>query len=293
MRRAIEAGVPQRRIEESAARTQARIDSGVQKVVGVNAWRRDEEPEVPVLEIDQAEVRARQVVRLEELRRRRDGGAVAAALAALTACARSGEGNLLALTLDAMRLGATVGEATAALEEVWGRYHPSPTALTGVYRNEMEAEGDDAVERLRERAAAFAERHGRRPRILVAKVGQDGHDRGQKVVASAFADFGWDVDLGSLFQTPAEVARQAVENDVHVVGVSSLAGAHRALVPELKRELAALGRGDVLVVVGGVVPPQDVDALHDAGAAAVFGPGTRLPAAAARLLDLLEEGADS
>jgi len=292
MRRAIEAGVPQRRIEESAARTQARIDSGVQKVVGVNAWRRDEEPEVAVLEIDQAEVRARQVARLEELRRHRDGGAVAAALAALTACARSGEGNLLALTLDAMRLGATVGEATAALEEVWGRYHPSPTALTGVYRSEMEAEGDDAVERLRERAAAFAERHGRRPRILVAKVGQDGHDRGQKVVASAFADFGWDVDLGSLFQTPAEVARQAVENDVHVVGVSSLAGAHRALVPELKRELAALGRDDVLVVVGGVVPPQDLDALREAGAAAVFGPGTRLPAAAARLLDLLE-GADS
>ncbi|RMH79102.1 MAG: methylmalonyl-CoA mutase [Actinomyces sp.] len=288
MAAAIEAGLPKLRIEEAAARTQARIDSGQQVVIGVNRYRVDDEIPVEVLKVDNAAVREAQIAKLERLRAERDSDAVDAALAALTRCAASGEGNLLAAAVDAARVGATVGEMSAALEKVFGRHTATVRTLEGVYSSEIG--DDDGVERVRRRTADFAERHGRRPRILVAKIGQDGHDRGQKVIATAFADLGFDVDIGPLFATPAEVARQAVEADVHVVGVSSLAAGHLTLVPELRRELDELGRGDILIVVGGVVPPDDVPALLEAGAVAVYPPGTVISGAADELLDLLEAG---
>jgi methylmalonyl-CoA mutase len=290
MTRAIEQGLPKLRIEEAAARAQAHLDSGARVLVGVNRWPPLVESEVPVHSVDNRKVRERQIARLRALKAARDGAAVARALAALTACARGTAGNLLELSVDAARAGATVGEMTAALEEAWGRHAPSLRVAAGAYSRAM-GEGAESVERARARAARFAARSGRRPRMLVAKVGQDGHDRGQKVVASAFADFGWDVDIGSLFLTPEEVARQAVENDVHVIGVSSLAGGHLTLVPALRAALASLGRDDVLIVVGGVVPPQDHARLRAAGAAAIFGPGTVLTRAAESLTDLLEGGA--
>jgi len=285
MTRAIESGLPKLRIEEAAARAQARIDAGRQVIVGVNRYRPKVEDEVDVLAVDNERVRAAQVARLQELRASRDDAAVSKALDALAACAETGEGNLLACAVDAARALATVGEMSAALERVWGRHRATVRAVSGVYSAEMEG---DAVERVRARVERFEEAHGRRPRLLVAKMGQDGHDRGQKVIASSFADLGFDVDIGPLFQTPAETARQAVENDVHVVGVSSLAAGHLTLVPELRAELERLGRGDVLVVVGGVVPPQDHAALKEAGAAAIFGPGTVVAEAAEELLALLE-----
>jgi methylmalonyl-CoA mutase len=296
MARAIDEGLPKLRIEEAAARTQARIDSGRQPVIGVNTFRVDDDEQVDVLKVDNARVRAEQLEKLRRLREERDGEAVRTALAALTNAAAAatagtrGRGldeNLLTLGVAAARAKATVGEISDALEAVWGRHTGQIRTITGVYRDE--AGPDEAVETVRAAAAAFEAAEGRRPRILVAKMGQDGHDRGQKVIATAFADLGFDVDVGPLFQTPAEVARQAVEADVHVVGVNSLAAGHLTLVPALREELAALGREDVLVVVGGVIPPQDYDALRAAGAAAIFGPGTVIADAALGLLRTLGE----
>ena len=288
MARAIENGLPKLRIEEAAARTQARIDSGRQPVVGVNMYRLDENENIDVLRVDNSAVRARQIEKLQRLRAERDNDACRAALDALTngAAAASGpDTNLLALAVDAARAKATVGEISDAMERVFGRHVAEIRTISGVYRHEV---GDQSnVERLRALVTRFAEHDGRRPRILVAKIGQDGHDRGQKVIATAFADLGFDVDVGPLFQTPAEVARQAIEADVHIVGVSSLAAGHLTLVPELKNELAALDRPDILVVVGGVIPPQDFDALRDAGAAAIFPPGTVIADAAIDLMQKL------
>ena len=285
MASAIEAGIPKLRIEEAAARTQARIDSGRQTVVGVNRYRPDEAVQVDVRRIDNAQVRADQVARLERLRAERDPAACEAALAALARSADTGEGNLLALAVDAARARATVGEISDALEQAWGRHVAEVRTISGVFMGEVG--GDGQVADARARAAGFADVHGRRPRILVAKVGQDGHDRGQKVIATAFADIGFDVDIGPLFSTPAEVARQAVENDVHVVGVSSLAAGHLTLVPELRDALAELGRPDIAIAVGGVIPDQDHDELRAAGAAAIFPPGTVVAAAAVELLEQL------
>jgi len=283
MTRAIESGIPKMRIEEAAARTQARIDSGRQTLVGVNRFRPEMADDVDVLKVRNAEVRASQLAKLERLRTERDPDAVAQSLAALTHGAETGEGNLLALAVDAARAHATVGEISDALEKVFGRHVAEVRTIEGVYRSEV-GEGSAAVNEVRALIDRFAELDGRRPRILVAKMGQDGHDRGQKVIATGFADLGFDVDIGPLFQTPTEAARQAVENDVHVVGASSLAAGHLTLVPELRDELAALGRDDIMIVVGGVVPPDDVGELVAAGAAAVFGPGTVIGEAAERLV---------
>ncbi|MBY0311235.1 MAG: methylmalonyl-CoA mutase [Phycisphaerales bacterium] len=290
MAKAIEAGIPKLRIEEAAARTQARIDSGQQTVVGVNKFRPPHMDKVEVLKIDNSAVRSSQIARLEKLRSTRDASAVRSALDTLEASARSGEGNLFALSIDAARAMATVGEISDALERAFGRHEAEVRSVQGVYLREAASSSAGAigVESVRRRVAAFAEREGRRPRILIAKMGQDGHDRGQKVVASAYADMGFDVDIGPLFQTPEETARQGVENDVHVVGVSSLAAGHLTLVPALVSELSRLGRPDILVVVGGVIPPQDNAQLFAAGASAVFGPGTVITDAASKLLDLLD-----
>jgi methylmalonyl-CoA mutase len=285
MTKAIETGLPKMRIEEAAARKQARIDAGKDIIVGVNAYRAEEDARVPLLEIDNAAVRNAQIRRLEDLKRNRDRAAVQAALDRLAESARTGQGNLLELAVDAARRHATLGEISSALEKVWGRYQAPIRTLSGAYMAESASSAD--FEEARRLSDEFANSEGRRPRLLVAKMGQDGHDRGAKVIAAAFADLGFDVDIGPLFQTPREVARHAVENDVHVVGVSSLAGAHRTLVPQLIEELKRLGRDDILVIVGGVVPPQDYDLLRQAGAAAVFGPGTVIPAAARQILHIL------
>ena len=295
MAAAISTGLPKLRIEEAAARTQARIDSGRQAVIGVNRHLLDDGAGAPVevRRIDNAEVRRRQIARLEQLRAERDTEPLRAALEALTAAARTGEGNLLELSIDAARAHATVGEISDALETVYGRHVAEIRAVEGVYRDEARDPGSGdgieagGVDDVRGRVDEFAARRGRRPRILVAKVGQDGHDRGQKVIATAFADLGFDVDVGPLFATPAEVARQAVEADVHVVGVSSLAAGHMTLVPELRDELERLGRSDIAIVVGGVVPDADVDELLTAGALAVYQPGTVVSEAAAELLEHL------
>ena len=286
MAKAIETGLPKMRIEEAAARTQARIDSGQQTIVGVNRWRPDSEEELAIRKVDTSAVREAQLARLRQLREDRDDRAVEQALAALTTSAGTGEGNLLDLSVRAARAKATVGEISDALEKVWGRHRATIRSISGVYGGEVGAHSDD-VNEARAAAETFAGHEGRRPRILVAKMGQDGHDRGQKVIATAFADLGFDVDIGPLFQTPEETARQAVENDVHVVGVSSLAAGHLTLVPQLKVALAALGRDDILVVVGGVIPPQDHEALRQAGVAAIFGPGTVIGKAAKSLLEEL------
>jgi len=288
MTKAIESGLPKRRIEEAAAKAQARIDSGRQAILGINRLRLDpeQEEEVPVLSVDNRKVRAAQLARLEKLRAERDPTAVAQSLAALTACAQSKQGNLLELSVAAARAGATVGEMTSALEQVFGRHQAEVQSISGVYHREVGSD-NELLRQVRERVEAFLAAEGRRPRILVAKMGQDGHDRGQKVIATAFADLGFDVDIGSLFQTPEETAKQAVENDVHLVGVSSLAAGHLTLVPALKEALAALGRPDIRIVVGGVIPPQDYDTLREMGAAAVFGPGTVIPQAALELLEKL------
>ncbi len=282
MARAIELGIPKLRIEEAAARTQARIDGGRQVVVGVNKYKLDEKEDIPVLKVDNSAVRARQIEKLQRLRANRDELACRRRLDALTRCAETGEGNLLDLAVHAARVRATVGEITTALEKVWGRHVAEIRSISGVYAKEV---GEPvSVRRARDLVLSFAAAEGRRPRILIAKMGQDGHDRGQKVIATAFADLGFDVDIGPLFQTPGEAAQQAVDNDVHIIGASSLAAGHLTLVPELKRELEARGRGDIMIVVGGVVPPQDYDALHAAGARAIFPPGTVIAEAAADLL---------
>ncbi|MFF3937001.1 methylmalonyl-CoA mutase [Streptomyces phaeofaciens] len=277
MAKAIDAGIPKLRIEEAAARTQARIDSGRQPVIGVNKYRVETDEAIDVLKVDNSSVRDRQIEKLRRLRAERDERACQDALDALTRAA-GGEGNLLELAVHAARAKATVGEISDALEKVYGRHASQIRTISGVYRNE--AGESPSVERTRTLVSAFAEAEGRRPRILVAKMGQDGHDRGQKVIATAFADLGFDVDVGPLFQTPGEVARQAVEADVHIVGVSSLAAGHLTLVPALREQLAEEGREDIMIVVGGVIPPQDVPTLLEMGAAAVFPPGTVIPDAA-------------
>lgn len=289
MAQAIDAGIPKLRVEEAAARTQARIDSGRQPVIGVNKYRVDSDEQIDVLKVDNSSVRTQQIAKLRRLREERDEAACQDALRALTASAERGsgqglEGNLLALAVDAARAKATVGEISDALEKVYGRHAGQIRTISGVYRNE--AGESPSVERTRALVEKFDEEEGRH-RILVAKMGQDGHDRGQKVIATAFADLGFDVDVGPLFQTPEEVARQAVEADVHVVGVSSLAAGHLTLVPALREQLAAEGREDIMIVVGGVIPPQDVEALHEAGATAVFPPGTVIPDAAYDLVERL------
>ena len=290
MAKAIDEGLPKMRIEEAAARTQARIDSGRQPLIGVNKYRLAEEDLLDVLKVDNAGVRAEQADKLRRLREERSEDEVRSTLAALTAAAgEKGPGlehNLLKLAIDAARAKATVGEISDALEAVYGRHSATIRTISGVYREE--AGSVDIIDQARAATAEFDEAQGRRPRILMAKMGQDGHDRGQKVLATAFADLGFDVDVGPLFQTPAEVARQAVEADVHVVGVNSLAAGHLTLVPELRDELAKQGRPDIMIVVGGVIPPQDFDALRDAGAAAIYPPGTVIADAALELLDKLK-----
>ncbi len=284
MAEAIEKGIPKLRIEEAAARTQARIDSGEQPVIGVNAYRPESEVEIDVLKVDNAQVRARQMARLQNLKGTRDTAAVESALEALTAAA-AGDENLLAYAIRAARAGATVGEISLAIEKVFGRHEAEIRTISGVYRKEL---GDSPVlERVDSKIEAWRKKHGTAPRILVAKIGQDGHDRGQKVIATAFSDLGFDVVIGAMFQTPEEVAKVAADNQVQIVGISSLTAGHLTLVPELKQALAAQGTSDVMIVVGGVIPPQDHEAVMAAGATAIFPPGTVIPEAAEKLLDAL------
>jgi methylmalonyl-CoA mutase len=285
MAKALETGVPKLRIEEAAARKQARIDSGQEIIVGANKYRLEKEAPLDTLEVDNTAVRDSQIARLKKLRAERDEHAVHAALEAITRSAKSGEGNLLALAVDAARKRATLGEISDACEKVWGRYTATVSSVSGIYSSE--AEGDGEFQKARKMADEFAALEGRRPRIMVAKMGQDGHDRGAKVVSTAFADLGFDVDIGPLFQTPAEAARHAVENDVHILGVSSLAAGHKTLVPAVIEELKKLGREDIMVVVGGVVPAQDYDFLYKAGVLGVFGPGTVIPVCAQAVLKAL------
>jgi methylmalonyl-CoA mutase len=294
MAKAIEQGIPKMRIEEAAARTQARIDSGTQKVIGVNTYRLADEDPLDVLRVDNNEVYQQQVAKLERLRAERNEDDVRQALEALTKSAGDGhvhggslDQNLLALSVDAARAKATVGEISDALEKVYGRHRATIRTISGVFRDESGSAGDRLVQQVIEAADTFEEAEGRRPRILVAKMGQDGHDRGQKVVVSAFADMGFDVDVGPLFSTPEEVAQQAVDADVHIVGISSLAAGHLTLVPQLRQALADHERPDIMVVVGGVIPPDDVATLREMGAAAVFLPGTVIAESALDLLGKL------
>ena len=283
MAKAIEAGIPKMRIEEAAARTQARIDSGRQVIVGINRHKLEEEETVEVLKVDNAAVRKQQLEKLDRLRLERNEEEVTLRLNTLTSAAKTGEENLLALAIEAARAKATVGEISYALEKVYGRHVAEVKTVSGIYSNEVGME-NETVEGVLKSVKGFQVSEGRRPRILIAKMGQDGHDRGQKVIASAFADLGFDVDIGPLFQTPEEVAKQAVENDVHIIGASSLAAGHLTLVPELKQSLIALGRGDIMIVVGGVIPAQDFEALYNAGATAIFPPGTIISEAADDLI---------
>ncbi|MCG9910117.1 MAG: methylmalonyl-CoA mutase [Flavobacteriales bacterium] len=285
MAKAIEAGIPKMRIEEAAARKQAGIDSGSEIIVGVNQFTSDEETQIDVLDVDNQAVRKKQIERLEHIRATRNEQAVFDAMDAITRCAETGEGNLLDLAVKAARVRASLGEITYAMEKVYGRYNASTKVISGVYSNEIKM--DEHFKKALELSDTFAENEGRRPRILVAKMGQDGHDRGAKVIATSFADMGFDVDIGPLFQTPAEVARQAVENDVHVLGVSSLAAGHKTLVPAVIEELKKFGREDIMVIVGGVIPKQDYDFLHNSGVTFVFGPGTHIPKAACEVLEKL------
>jgi len=285
MAKAIETGIPKMRIEEAAARKQARIDSGIEKIVGVNEYRPEKEDPIETLEVDNSAVRDAQLKRLAQLKQERDAQKVAQALDALTRCAETGKGNLLALSLEAARERASLGEISTALEKVYGRYKAKINLITGVYSSEQ---NDNAsFKKACALADQFATKEGRRPRIMIAKMGQDGHDRGAKVVATGYADIGFDVDMGPLFQTPAEAAQQAVENDVHVLGVSSLAAGHKTLVPQVIEELKKLGREDIIVIVGGVIPPQDYDFLYKAGAAAIFGPGSKISDCAIQVLNIL------
>ncbi|HAH73737.1 MAG TPA: methylmalonyl-CoA mutase, partial [Butyricimonas virosa] len=285
MAAAIESGIPKLRIEEAAARTQARIDSGAQTIVGTNKYRLEKEDPIDILEVDNTAVREAQIRRLHELRANRNQAEVDAALAAITKCAETGEGNLLELAVDAAKKRASLGEISDACEKVAGRYKAVIRTVSGVYSSV--AKEDEDFKKAKELADQFAEMTGRRPRIMIAKMGQDGHDRGAKVVATGYADLGFDVDMGPLFQTPEETAKQAVENDVHVVGVSSLAAGHKTLVPAVIAELKKLGREDILVYVGGVIPHQDYQFLFDAGAIAVFGPGTKVSKSAIQVLEIL------
>ncbi|GAB6394594.1 MAG: methylmalonyl-CoA mutase [Bacteroidales bacterium] len=285
MAKAIETGLPKMRIEEAAARTQARIDSGAQTIVGVNKYRPEKEAPIDILEIDNTAVRTEQIERLKELRSKRDNKAVKHVLAEITECARTGKGNLLELAVKAAGLRASLGEISDACEAVAGRYKAIIRTISGVYSSETGKDSDFI--KATKLATRFAEKEGRQPRIMVAKMGQDGHDRGAKVVATGFADCGFDVDMGPLFQTPVEAARQAVENDVHVMGVSSLAAGHKTLIPQVIDELKKLGRPDIIVIAGGVIPPQDYDFLYKAGVAAIFGPGTSVAKTAVQILQIL------
>lgn len=285
MAKAIETGIPKMRIEEAAARRQAHIDSGQETIVGVNKFRLEKEDPIDILEIDNTAVREAQLRRLEKLRADRDSERVQQTLNALTQAAENGEGNLLQLAIEAARARASLGEISDAMDKVFGRHRAVIRTISGVYSS---AFGEDKqVQQVLEKTREFEKIEGRRPRILIAKMGQDGHDRGAKVVATAYADLGFDVDIGPLFQTPEETARQAVENDVHVIGMSSLAAGHKTLLPALVQELEKLGRDDIMVVIGGVIPPQDYEFLREHGAAAIFGPGTVLPVAAEKVLDEL------
>lgn len=285
MAKAIETGIPKMRIEEAAAKKQARIDSGKEWIIGVNAFRNEKDEPIELLEVDNAVVRKKQIERLDHLRANRDEQAVKNSLEQLERAAESGEGNLLALAVEAARFRASLGEISMALEKAFGRYQATIRSISGVYSNEMKK--DDKFLRAQNLADDFEKVEGRRPRIMIAKMGQDGHDRGAKVVATSFADLGFDVDIGPLFQTPAEAARQAVENDVHLLGVSSLAAGHKTLVPQVIAELKKLGRDDILVIAGGVIPPNDYDFLFQAGVVGVFGPGTVIADAAARILEIM------
>jgi methylmalonyl-CoA mutase len=285
MTKAIESGIPKMRIEQAAAAKQARIDSGRDVIVGVNKYQTDDKPDFDILEVDNTAVRNEQIGRLQSLKAERHTAEVTSALDAITESAKSGRGNLLELAIDAARKRATLGEISSAMEHAFGRYKATIKSISGVYSGEMKNES--AFEEARKLSDRFAQWDGRRPRILVAKMGQDGHDRGAKVIATSFADLGFDVDIGPLFQTPAEVAMQAAENDVHIVGASSLAGGHKTLIPELVEELKKIGRSDIMVVAGGVIPPQDYDFLHRAGASFIFGPGTVITEAAKNILNKL------
>ena len=285
MAKAIESGIPKMRIEEASARKQSRIDSNVDTIVGINKYRLDHEDPIDTLEVDNTAVREAQLKRLAKLRAERNNDEVQAALDALTKCAESGEGNLLELSIDAARKRASLGEISYALEKVYGRYKAKINLISNVYSTQTK--DSDLFKKAQALTDEFAKIEGRRPRIMVAKMGQDGHDRGAKVVATGYADLGFDVDMGPLFQTPAEAAKQAVENDVHILGVSSLAAGHKTLVPQVIEELKKLGRDDIMVVVGGVIPPQDYDFLFKAGAAAIFGPGTVISVSAIKMMELL------
>ena len=287
MAKAIETGIPKMRIEEASARKQARIDSGNEKIIGLNEYRLEKEDPIDILAVDNTAVREAQVKRLKELRAGRDEAAVKAALDAITECVRTKQGNLLELAVEAAKVRASLGEISDACEVVVGRYEAVIRSISGVYSSEVKA--DKKFEEAKQMAEDFAKREGRQPRIMIAKLGQDGHDRGAKVVATGYADIGFDVDMGPLFQTPAEAAKQAVENDVHVVGVSSLAAGHLTLVPQIIAELAKLGREDIVVVVGGVIPAQDYEQLYKDGAAAIFGPGTPIADAAIKMLEILNQ----
>jgi methylmalonyl-CoA mutase len=285
MTKAIEAGIPKMRIEEASARRQARIDSGQETIVGVNKYRLDKEDPIEILEVDNTAVRISQLKRLQQVKADRNNEEVEACLNDITKCADTKEGNLLKLSVKAARARATLGEISDAIEKVSGRYKAVTRTISGVYSSEYGSSEDDMVKKAREMTDEFAESEGRRPRIMVAKMGQDGHDRGAKVVATAYADMGFDVDVGPLFQTPEETAKQAVENDVHVVGMSSLAAGHKTLLPQLIEELKKLKREDIIVIVGGVIPSQDYDFLYEHGAAAIFGPGTKIPAAGIKIME--------
>ena len=287
MAKAIETGIPKLRIEEAAARKQARIDSGAEKIIGINEFRLDHEDPIEILDVDNAKVREQQIARLKELRANRDNEKVKQCLAAITEAVRTKSGNLLELAVEAAKARASLGEISDACEVVVGRYKAVIRMNTGVYSSEVK--NDDQFEQAKKMVAEFAKKEGRQPRIMIAKLGQDGHDRGAKVVATGYADCGFDVDMGPLFQTPEEAAKQAVENDVHVVGVSSLAAGHKTLVPQIVNELKRLGREDIIVVAGGVIPAQDYDALYKAGAAAIFGPGTPVAYAAIKIMELLNQ----
>ncbi|MEM7085406.1 MAG: methylmalonyl-CoA mutase [Bacteroidota bacterium] len=290
MTKAIEAGIPKLRIEEAAARKQARIDSGQDLIVGVNQYRLEKEDPLQILDVDNQKVREAQLVRLKRIKTERDNEKVANSLSKLTRCAQTGEGNLLALAIEAARERATLGEISDALETAFGRYKAQIKSFSGVYSKEIKK--DPSFEKARQLADRFAEMEGRRPRIMIAKMGQDGHDRGAKVVATGYADVGFDVDIGPLFQTPAEAAQQAIENDVHILGVSSLAAGHKTLVPQVISEMKKRGREDIMVIVGGVIPPQDYSFLFDAGALAVYGPGTKISDAAIEMLEILIDSID-
>lgn len=290
MTKAIDLGIPKHRIEKASAKKQARIDSGQDSIVGVNKFRLAKEDPLQILDVDNNKVRHAQLARLQSIKATRDAQKVKQALAEITQCARTGQGNLVALAIEAARHRATLGEISAAMENVFGRYKAQIKSFSGVYSKEIKK--DESFEKARQLADRFAELEGRRPRIMIAKMGQDGHDRGAKVVATGYADVGFDVDIGPLFQTPAEAAKQAVENDVHILGVSSLAAGHKTLVPQVIEALKKYGRADIMVIVGGVIPAQDYQYLFDAGAAAVYGPGTRISEAAIEMLEILIESTE-